>query len=134
MSRFRNEPAGSNFMFNLVGGNWAGPPWDAQSSFWPNDTRITSGATCVPKLNAPPDVDGTVLFACFATVNFPPDWILVPACQNLGQLGFRSLHPGGANFAMADGSVKFVKDSINVRTYRALATRAGGEVVSADQY
>jgi hypothetical protein len=35
---------------------------------------------------------------------------------------------------MADGSVKFIKDSINLATYRALGTRAGGEVFGADQY
>ena len=33
-----------------------------------------------------------------------------------------------------DGSVKFIKDSINLQTWRALGTRAGGEVVSADSY
>ncbi len=75
-----------------------------------------------------------MLFACFATASFPPDWVPVPACLNLGQFGFRSLHPGGGNFAMADGSVRFIKDSINVPIYRALGTRATGEVVSADQY
>jgi prepilin-type processing-associated H-X9-DG protein len=42
------------------------------------------------------------------------------AHRHLGQFGFRSLHPGGANFAMADGSVKFVKDSINLSTYGIL--------------
>ena len=133
MSRFRNEPPGSNFMFNLIGGIWAGPPWNG-NPYWTNDTRITSGATCVPRLNAPPDTIGAVLASCFATVSFPPDWITIPACLNLGQFGFRSLHPGGGNFAMADGSVHFLKDSINPTTYRALATRAGGEVISADQY
>jgi prepilin-type processing-associated H-X9-DG protein len=133
MSRFRNEPPGSNFYFNYIGGFWAGPPWTGKS-FWPNDARPTSGATCVPKLNAPADTTGAVLAACFATAVFPPDWISVPACQNLGQFGFRSLHPGGANFAMGDGSVKFIKDSINVATYRALGSRAGGEVIGADQY
>jgi prepilin-type N-terminal cleavage/methylation domain-containing protein/prepilin-type processing-associated H-X9-DG protein len=133
MSRFRNEPPGSNFYFNYIGGIWAGPPWTG-NPYWANDARITSGATCVPKLNAPPDTTGAVLFSCFATALFPPDWIPVPACQNLGQFGFRSLHPGGGNFAMADGSVRFIKETINLGTYRALATRAGGEVVSADQY
>jgi prepilin-type N-terminal cleavage/methylation domain-containing protein/prepilin-type processing-associated H-X9-DG protein len=133
MSRFRNEPPGSNFMFNYIGGYWAGPPWTGPS-YWPNDLRPTSGATSVPKLNAPPDTTGAVLGACFATAVFPPDWITVPACQNLGQWGFRSLHPGGGNFALADGSVKFIKDSIAVAPYRALGTRAGGEVLSADQY
>jgi prepilin-type N-terminal cleavage/methylation domain-containing protein/prepilin-type processing-associated H-X9-DG protein len=133
MSRFRNEPAGSNFMFNLIGWLWAGPPWTG-NPYWPNDIRVTGGTSCVPKLNAPPDTTGNVLNACFATVSFPPDWVTVPACQNLGQFGFRSLHPGGGNFAMADGSVRFVKDGINVPTYRALATRAGGETIGADQY
>ena len=35
---------------------------------------------------------------------------------------------------MGDGSVRFLKDSVNVVTLRALVTLAGGEVVSADQY
>lgn len=45
-----------------------------------------------------------------------------------------SRHPGGINVAFGDGRVQFIKDSINVITWRALGTRAGGEVVSADQY
>jgi len=48
--------------------------------------------------------------------------------------GFVSLHPGGANFAFADGSVHFLKQSIAMPTYCALGSRAGGEVLSADQY
>ncbi|MHC5540615.1 DUF1559 domain-containing protein [Singulisphaera rosea] len=47
---------------------------------------------------------------------------------------FKSFHPGGANFAMSDGSVRFLKQTINSRTYMALSTRAGGEIVSADAY
>ncbi|MDY3554883.1 DUF1559 domain-containing protein [Gemmata sp. JC717] len=43
---------------------------------------------------------------------------------------FRSKHPGGGNFALADGSVRFVANSIDLTTYRALATIRGGEVVS----
>jgi len=48
--------------------------------------------------------------------------------------GLGSLHPGGANLAFADGSVRFIKESIDLPTYRVLGTRALGEVVSADQY
>lgn len=45
-----------------------------------------------------------------------------------------SWHPGGANVAMTDGSVRFMKESVNPSIVRALITRAGGEVISADSY
>jgi prepilin-type processing-associated H-X9-DG protein len=45
-----------------------------------------------------------------------------------------SNHPGGANFAFTDGSVRFIKSSIAMQTYWALGTRAGGEILSSDQY
>jgi prepilin-type processing-associated H-X9-DG protein len=47
---------------------------------------------------------------------------------------FGSLHGGGANFAMVDGSVRFILQTIAMTTYHALGTRAGGEVVSSDSY
>jgi prepilin-type N-terminal cleavage/methylation domain-containing protein/prepilin-type processing-associated H-X9-DG protein len=45
-----------------------------------------------------------------------------------------SYHPGGVNVLMADGSVKFVKNTINQTTWWSLGTISGGEVVSADSY
>lgn len=42
---------------------------------------------------------------------------------------FGSGHPGGANFAFVDGSVRFVRDNISLRQLQALSTRAGGEVI-----
>ncbi len=47
---------------------------------------------------------------------------------------FRSVHPGGGNFLMADGSVQFIKETIDRETYVALSTITGREVISADQY
>jgi prepilin-type N-terminal cleavage/methylation domain-containing protein/prepilin-type processing-associated H-X9-DG protein len=44
--------------------------------------------------------------------------------------GFKSLHPGGAQFVMADGSVHFINDSIDHTIYRGMGTRDGGETVS----
>jgi prepilin-type N-terminal cleavage/methylation domain-containing protein/prepilin-type processing-associated H-X9-DG protein len=45
-----------------------------------------------------------------------------------------SRHPGGANFLFADGSVHFLKSTINPVTYAALGSRNGGEVISSDAY
>ena len=43
-------------------------------------------------------------------------------------------HPGGANFLFGDGSVKFLKESVSMRVFASVITRAGAEVLSADQY
>ncbi|MFM7319064.1 MAG: H-X9-DG-CTERM domain-containing protein, partial [bacterium] len=48
--------------------------------------------------------------------------------------GSRSRHPGGVNVAFADGSVRFVKNSINGITWTALHSIQAGEVISADAY
>jgi prepilin-type N-terminal cleavage/methylation domain-containing protein/prepilin-type processing-associated H-X9-DG protein len=45
-----------------------------------------------------------------------------------------SYHPGGVNTMMTDGSVRFIKDSINQLTWMQLGTRSNGEVISADSY
>jgi prepilin-type N-terminal cleavage/methylation domain-containing protein/prepilin-type processing-associated H-X9-DG protein len=46
----------------------------------------------------------------------------------------QSFHPGGVNVGFSDGSVKFIKDSINLTTWWALGSRDQGEVISADSY
>jgi prepilin-type N-terminal cleavage/methylation domain-containing protein/prepilin-type processing-associated H-X9-DG protein len=56
---------------------------------------------------------------------FPPSRISTTA---------NSRHPGGVNVCLADGSVRFVKTSVNVQTWRALGTRNLGEVISSDAY
>ncbi len=43
-----------------------------------------------------------------------------------------SCHPGGVNTAFLDGSVRFIKNSVSPQTWWAIATKAGGEVVSSD--
>jgi prepilin-type N-terminal cleavage/methylation domain-containing protein/prepilin-type processing-associated H-X9-DG protein len=45
-----------------------------------------------------------------------------------------SVHPGGVNVLMADGSVKFVKDSIQQGVWMALGSRDGDEAISSDAY
>jgi prepilin-type N-terminal cleavage/methylation domain-containing protein/prepilin-type processing-associated H-X9-DG protein len=50
--------------------------------------------------------------------------------KRLGVYG--SEHPGGANLAFADGSVKFVSENISLLTLQVLSTKAGGEVIAED--
>jgi prepilin-type N-terminal cleavage/methylation domain-containing protein/prepilin-type processing-associated H-X9-DG protein len=45
-----------------------------------------------------------------------------------------SWHPGGSNGLFVDGSVHFLKDSSSVQLVATLVTRAGGEILSSDQY
>jgi prepilin-type N-terminal cleavage/methylation domain-containing protein/prepilin-type processing-associated H-X9-DG protein len=45
-----------------------------------------------------------------------------------------SNHPGGVNVGFCDGSVKFIKDSIDTNTWWALGTRNGKEIISGDNY
>jgi prepilin-type N-terminal cleavage/methylation domain-containing protein/prepilin-type processing-associated H-X9-DG protein len=49
-------------------------------------------------------------------------------------VGASSFHPGGVNAGMMDGSVKFIKGSVSSQTWWALATKAGGEVISSDSF
>jgi prepilin-type N-terminal cleavage/methylation domain-containing protein/prepilin-type processing-associated H-X9-DG protein len=46
----------------------------------------------------------------------------------------RSMHPGGVNVLFADGSIHFIKDTISSPSWRALSSRAAGEVISGDSY
>lgn len=54
--------------------------------------------------------------------------------HNPGWKAARSFHLGGVNALFCDGHVAFARDSVDVRTWRALGTRAGGEVVPAGAY
>jgi prepilin-type N-terminal cleavage/methylation domain-containing protein/prepilin-type processing-associated H-X9-DG protein len=53
-----------------------------------------------------------------------------PSVTVFMDMAMGSKHPQGANFTMGDGSVRFVRDSIDLNSYRGLASRNGGEVVS----
>jgi prepilin-type N-terminal cleavage/methylation domain-containing protein/prepilin-type processing-associated H-X9-DG protein len=57
-----------------------------------------------------------------------------PDGSNSCKRGFGSLHPGGLNALFADGSVHFLKQTINMNTWMALATMQLGEVLSSDSY
>jgi prepilin-type N-terminal cleavage/methylation domain-containing protein/prepilin-type processing-associated H-X9-DG protein len=65
------------------------------------------------------EASGLALFNIVYTPAKPDAWTEV--------ITFRSTHPGGVQFCMADGSVQFLLDTVNNSIYKALSTRAGGE-------
>jgi prepilin-type processing-associated H-X9-DG protein len=85
-----------------------------------------SYASTVEPLNKNPvtdsyfDVNGNQIF------NTTPSWRGGPHRVP----NYRSFHTGGANFAFCDGSVQYLSENIDMATYRALSTVAGGEVVA----
>jgi prepilin-type N-terminal cleavage/methylation domain-containing protein len=84
---------------------------DNQNSWCHMDNAI---ATCAYPPNAKNPVTGK---------DYPPD-------QWWNRYAFNSAHTGGVQFAMTDASVRFVPDTIPLSLFRALSTRAIGEVAS----
>lgn len=62
----------------------------------------------------------------FTTPKFPFGYV-DPSNDQPWQWGPSSQHPGGAHHLMADGSVQFINDAINIQAYYAMSTRAGKE-------
>jgi len=61
-------------------------------------------------------------------------WVVVPNSQSAGVDNFWSLHSGGCNFVFGDGSVRFLKATIDAQVFSSLSTRAGAEVIGADRF
>ena len=97
----------------------AGTNWDRKGEWWILHTCGTGG--CYSHVDTPNKK------ACFFVGQTAPDsyYSLITAS---------SYHSGGVNVAMLDGSVRFIKDSVSLTTWRALATKAGGEVISSDSF
>ncbi len=96
----------------------------ASSNLWSNGSRVNSLRTTASPLNTPTGINGGTGLMDNTGTN---------GCSGCVNAAFASRHPGGGNFAMGDGSVTFLSDSIDLNTYRWLSTRAEGETISATQ-
>ncbi|WP_406698282.1 DUF1559 domain-containing protein [Singulisphaera sp. Ch08] len=78
----------------------------------------------------------------FSVRGFDPGTNWISSTKNMGRCpincgnmyGVYGFHPGGATVGMADGSVKFLKETIAMEVLASLLTRQGGEIISADSY
>jgi prepilin-type N-terminal cleavage/methylation domain-containing protein/prepilin-type processing-associated H-X9-DG protein len=81
------------------------------------------------------DYPGAILAAHSGPSLYESPQVIHPPNSPLGHTDeMYSLHPGGANVLMGDGSVRFIKQSINLLTWQALSSRSNGEVISADSH
>jgi prepilin-type processing-associated H-X9-DG protein len=72
---------------------------------------------------------GNTLYNHYYPPNPPDRWDCGNTSHNKGLSTARSYHTGGVNLLLADGSVRFIRDGVELATWRGLSTRAGGEVL-----
>ena len=99
-------------------------------------TDGTSKTLLVGESVAAQDFHSAALYADgdWAACNMPLNYLPKPPTPlNWWNVrGFRSLHAGGANFARADGSVRFTEETVDMTIYIALSTTARGESTGAE--
>jgi prepilin-type N-terminal cleavage/methylation domain-containing protein/prepilin-type processing-associated H-X9-DG protein len=107
---------GGDFVY--VGGNWAFSNGgnNIGTTVVPLNYRLTEGTYChLDNTGNPPNPKGD-------PTRSVDNWAL--------EFAFKSKHSGGANFVFGDGSVHFVSDGIDARTYNLLGCRNDGQVVA----
>jgi prepilin-type N-terminal cleavage/methylation domain-containing protein/prepilin-type processing-associated H-X9-DG protein len=108
--------------------------WAQTSWFSTGDPFYITNAFAfsVPRINGSPSRVGQsppcISTPAGACDNWAQDYPRNHASNSeFGEYGFRSMHPGGVNIVMADGSVQFISNSIDRRVFVAMSTPAGGE-------
>jgi prepilin-type processing-associated H-X9-DG protein len=112
------QPQAAGSQYDLRGFSWWGfgpmyTAWIGPNSTLPDNVQ-SSGYCSYPYQNNPPCTQASTILLMWQ--------------------GARSRHPGGVNSGMADGSVRFFKNSISLNIWSALSTTQGGEVISSDSY
>jgi len=108
--------------------------WGEVGSYWGGGSGHHGAAfnTAQPPNSSVPDCNHSCVnyslpdFPCAQTSS---SISTAPACSNPRSTYARSYHVGGVHVLMADGAVRFVSENIDLGTWQALSTRAGGEVI-----
>ena len=131
-----------------------GPPAAERTDAFQNQSAVLQGLqTCAAAFQAGTNLNsdrgrrwshGIMGWTLFNTIQTPNDaQYKFGACRFEGDgrsidgafsSGASSQHSGGVNVLLVDGSVHFVKDSVNRNVWWQLGTKAGGEVIGTDQY
>ncbi|MEX2176599.1 MAG: DUF1559 domain-containing protein [Pirellulaceae bacterium] len=102
--------------------------WDGRAPAWGYRGWVQVGIDPIGKNNP----RGINIWPCCSWQS--PPWTSAPIPGQTGKLGewgsAGSFHPGGAQFAMTDGSVRYIAQTIPLATLQALASYAAGEVTS----
>ena len=94
-------------------------------SYWAFSMPYTSENTSYMHWNTPNKLSCSPLNGYEGDPNWAGSLAAITATSN---------HSGGVNVCFGDGSVKFIKDSINAQTWWALGSRYGGEPIAGDSY
>jgi prepilin-type N-terminal cleavage/methylation domain-containing protein/prepilin-type processing-associated H-X9-DG protein len=120
----------------MIGAYWNGTPDPKPEPNQPPDGPQPSTALFASKnLSDKSPLNHDVFTGCYIghdntlgdRPNVPPS---TPRTLSCNDLFFGSYHPGGVNFALGDGSVRFLPDDIDIKLYLAMGSRNGDEAVS----
>lgn len=104
--------------------------YGAPGGFW---WQMLNGNVCYTHIMPPNSINCAFGYVHLSAPNGTP--VGSPDVRHpMGALTASSRHPGGVDVLLVDGSVRFVKSTVSVPTWWAIATAAGGEVISSDGY
>jgi prepilin-type N-terminal cleavage/methylation domain-containing protein/prepilin-type processing-associated H-X9-DG protein len=103
----------------------------ATGAGWAGGNYIAQGQTIQPMNWKIDKADAPAFASCLCDATTNPSGDKARCIMNWAVTwGFKSNHPNGANFALADGSVKFITDSIDMRNYQYLGCRDDGQTAN----
>lgn len=97
---------------------------------------LCNNASSTDRLTGLRYYDGSTTTSALYNHTLPPNYsgrdCYNSTARDQFHLASRSYHHGGVNVCLADGSVRFIRDSISLESWKALGTRSGGEMVTPD--